>query len=172
MSIPLNLPQIHHYAFVVDELDAAARRLHAQFGAGPFLYIEQVPVSNVTSRGEPAEYIHSAAFGMCNQVPVELMQLARITPEHADRHFTRNHVPRLQHVAYVVPKAESTRSAPNSKYAACRNTSDPASASSTPPCTTQARRSATTWNCTPTTTRCAASLPSCARRQTTGTAPS
>ena len=106
MSIPLNLPQIHHYAFVVDELDAAARRLHAQFGAGPFLYIEQVPVSNVTSRGEPAEYIHSAAFGMCNQVPVELMQLARITPEHADRHFTRNHVPRLQHVAYVVPKAD------------------------------------------------------------------
>jgi hypothetical protein len=106
MSIPLNLPQIHHYAYVVDELEAAARRLHAQFGAGPFLYIEQVPVNNVTSRGEPAEYIHSAAFGMCNQVPVELMQIARITPEHADRRFTRNDVPRLQHVAYVLPEAD------------------------------------------------------------------
>jgi Glyoxalase/Bleomycin resistance protein/Dioxygenase superfamily len=102
----LNLPQIHHYAYVVDELDAAARRLHAQFGAGPFLYIEQVPVLDVTSRGEPAEYIHGAAFGMCNQVLVELMQIARIAPEHADRRFTRNHLPRLQHVAYVLPEGE------------------------------------------------------------------
>ena len=106
MSIRLNLPQSHHFAYVVDELDAAARRLHAQFGAGPFLYIEQVPVSKVTSRGEPAEYIHSAAFGICNEVPVELMQIARITPEHADRRFTRNPGPRLQHVAYVVPEAD------------------------------------------------------------------
>ncbi len=106
MSNSLNLPEIHHYAYVVDELDAAARRMHAQFGAGPFFYIEQVPVTDVTSRGEPAEYLHSAAFGMCNRVPVELMQIARITPEHADRRFTRNHVPRLQHVAYVLPEAD------------------------------------------------------------------
>jgi hypothetical protein len=106
MSNPLNLPRIHHHAYVVDELDAAARRLHAQFGAGPFFYIEQVPVTDVTSRGEPAEYIHSAAFGMCNQVPVELMQIARITPESADRRFTRADRPRLQHVAYVLPVTE------------------------------------------------------------------
>jgi hypothetical protein len=33
MSNSLNLPEIHHYAYVVDELDAAARRMHAQFGA-------------------------------------------------------------------------------------------------------------------------------------------
>ncbi|MGB9183656.1 MAG: VOC family protein [Solirubrobacteraceae bacterium] len=105
MSEPLNLPRIHHHAYVVDELDAAARRLHAQFGAGPFYYIEQVPVTDVISRGEPAEYIHGAAFGMCNQVPVELMQIARITPERAERRFTRNFVPRIQHVAYVLPGA-------------------------------------------------------------------
>ncbi len=106
MTTPLNLPHIHHHAYVVDQLDTAARRLQAQFGAGPFYYIEQVPVSNVTSRGEPAEYVHGAAFGMCNQVPIELMQITRITPEHAHRHFTSNHLPRLQHVAYVVPEAD------------------------------------------------------------------
>jgi hypothetical protein len=106
MSNPLSLPQIHHYAYLVEELDAAAQRLHAQFGAGPFFYIEEVPVTDVTSRGEPAEYIHAAAFGMCNQVPVELMQIARITPERAARRFTRNHVPRIQHVAYALPGAE------------------------------------------------------------------
>jgi hypothetical protein len=106
MSNSLNLPEIHHYAYVVDELDAGARRMHAQFGAGPFFYVEQVPVTDVTSRGEPAEYLHGAAFGMCNRVAVELMQIARIEPEHADRRFTRNYVPRLQHVAYVVPEAD------------------------------------------------------------------
>jgi Glyoxalase/Bleomycin resistance protein/Dioxygenase superfamily len=106
MASPLNLPQIHHYAYVVDELDAAARRLHAQFDAGPFFYIEQVPVTNVTSRGEPAEFIHGAAFGMCNQVPVELMQIARITPRRADQRFSRTRCPRIQHVAYVLPPTE------------------------------------------------------------------
>lgn len=106
MASPLNLPQIHHYAYVVDELDAAAQRLHAQFGAGPFFYIEQVPVTNVTSRGEPAEFIHGAAFGMCNHGPVELMQIARITPQRADQRFSRGSAPRIQHVAYVLPGTE------------------------------------------------------------------
>ena len=34
------------------------------------------------------------------------MQIARITPERADRRFTRNHLPRIQHVAYVLRGAE------------------------------------------------------------------
>jgi hypothetical protein len=106
MSQRLNLPQIHHHAFVVDDLETAARRLHAQFGAGPFFYIEQVPVTDVTSRGEPADYIHGAAFGMCNEFPVELMQIARITPERADRRFTHKQEPRIQHVAYVMPETD------------------------------------------------------------------
>jgi Glyoxalase/Bleomycin resistance protein/Dioxygenase superfamily len=106
MSNPLHLPRIHHYAYVVGELDAAARQLHAQFGAGPFLCIEHVPVTDVTSRGEPAEYIHGAAFGMCNGVPVELMRVDRVTPDRAGRRFAQNQVPRLQHVAYVVPGTE------------------------------------------------------------------
>jgi hypothetical protein len=106
MSNPLDLGQIHHYAYVVDHLDAAARRLYTLFGAGPFFYIERVPVTDVTSRGEPAEYIHGGAFGMCNQVPVELMHIARIMPERAERRFARGSAPRLQHVAYVIaPRA-------------------------------------------------------------------
>ena len=38
MSTPLNLPPIHHHAYVVDKRDAAARRLHPQYSAGPFFY--------------------------------------------------------------------------------------------------------------------------------------
>ena len=43
---------------------------------------------------------------MCNQVPVELMQITRITPERAERRFGRNDAPRLQHVAYVLPPTQ------------------------------------------------------------------
>jgi Glyoxalase/Bleomycin resistance protein/Dioxygenase superfamily len=104
MSNPIDLGPIHHCAYVVEEISSAARRLHGQFGAGPFFYIEQVPVTDVTSRGEPAEFHHGAAFGMCNQVPVELMQITRIAPERAARRFPQDRAPRLQHVAYVVPR--------------------------------------------------------------------
>ena len=43
---------------------------------------------------------------MCNQVTVELMQIARITPESADRRFARADMPRIQHVAYVLPRTD------------------------------------------------------------------
>jgi hypothetical protein len=97
------LGQIHHLAYVVEELEPAARRLHEQFGAGPFLYLDVVPVEDVTSRGEPGEFLHGSAFGMCNRVPVELMKIARIEPARADERFRGT--PRLQHLAYAVPPA-------------------------------------------------------------------
>src|SRR5437899_647859 len=96
------LGQIHHIAYVVDEIEPAARRLHEQFGAGPFFYLDEVPVEHVTSRGEPAEFLHGSAFGICNEVPVELMKIARIEPARADERFAGAR-PRLQHVAYAVP---------------------------------------------------------------------
>jgi Glyoxalase/Bleomycin resistance protein/Dioxygenase superfamily len=102
-----DLGQIHHLAYVVEEIEPAARRLHEQFGAGPFFYLEDVPVEDVTSRGEPAEFVHGSAFGICNDMPIELLKIARIEPARADERFVRNDngTPRLQHVAYVVPRA-------------------------------------------------------------------
>jgi len=99
------LGQIHHLAYVVEELEPAARRLYKQFGAGPFFYLEEVPVEAVTSGGEPAVFKHGSAFGICNDVPVELMQIASIEPEPANERFGLNvdGTPRLQHVAYAVP---------------------------------------------------------------------
>jgi hypothetical protein len=97
------LGQIHHIAYVVDEIEPAARRLYEQFGAGPFFFLDEVPVEHVTSRGEPAEFLHASAFGICNEVPVELMKIARIEPARADERFAGSGTPRLQHVAYAVP---------------------------------------------------------------------
>ena len=98
------LGQIHHVAYVVEELEPAARRLHEQFGAGPFFYLDEVPVEDVASGGEPAVFKHGSAFGICNEVPVELMRIDEIEPARADERFGLNvdGTPRLQHVAYVV----------------------------------------------------------------------
>lgn len=100
-----SLGQIHHIAYVVDDLEAAAKRLHEQFGAGPFLYLDEVPVEDVTSGGEPAEFLHGSAFGMCNEVPVELMVIAKMAPQRAVERFA-GVTPGLHHIAYAVPAGE------------------------------------------------------------------
>jgi hypothetical protein len=106
-----SLGQIHHLAYVVDEIEAAARRLNQQFGAGPFFFLDQVPVSDVSSRGEPGEFVHASAFGICNEVPVELMVIAKLAPARAAERFAGNTTPRFHHAAYAVPPAvvEETR---------------------------------------------------------------
>lgn len=97
------LGSIHHLAYLVDEIEGAAKRLNEQFGAGPFFYLDEVPVSDVTSRGEPAEYVHSAAFGICNEVPVELMVIAKLEPGRPAERFAGTSVPRLHHIGYALP---------------------------------------------------------------------
>ena len=48
-----DLGKIHHLAYVVDDIPAAAQKLNEQFGAGPFFAIDVVPVEDVTSRASP-----------------------------------------------------------------------------------------------------------------------
>jgi hypothetical protein len=106
-----DLGKIHHLAYVVDDIEVAATRLNEQFGAGPFFYLDEVPVVDVTSRGEPAKFVHASAFGICNHAPVELMVIADMAPERAAARFSSAGAPRLHHLAYAVPAADldSTR---------------------------------------------------------------
>jgi hypothetical protein len=108
-----DLGKIHHLAYVVEDIPAAARQLNEQFGAGPFFFIDVVPVEDVTSQGEPAEFVHASAFGICNGVPVELMVIDKMAPERAADRFAGAAFPRFHHIAYAVPEAEveSTRAA-------------------------------------------------------------
>ncbi|MGV1049631.1 MAG: hypothetical protein ACOYD4_14040 [Solirubrobacterales bacterium] len=100
------LGKIHHLAYVVDEIEPAAERLREQFGAGPFFFLDEVPVSDVSSRGEPAEFVHASAFGICNEVPIELMVIAKLAPARAAERFAGEVTPRFHHIAYAVPPAE------------------------------------------------------------------
>ena len=70
----------HHYAYVVENIEATVERLAEQLGAGPFFLVENVPLENITSRGEPAEFVHNSAFGYCGGGPIELMEIVRLFP--------------------------------------------------------------------------------------------
>src|SRR5829696_2822699 len=99
------LGEPHHYAYVVDDIEATVKRLVDQLGAGPFLLIENVPLENVLSRGEPAEFVHNAAFGSCDGSAIELIEVVNLAPERVESGFSGAR-PRIQHVGYVVPATE------------------------------------------------------------------
>ena len=99
------LGQPHHLAYVVDDIEATVHRLVDQLGAGPFFLIENVPLQNVLSRGEPAEFAHNSAFGSCDGSAIELIEVVSLAPERVRTGFSGAR-PRIQHVGYVVPATE------------------------------------------------------------------
>ena len=98
------LGEPHHCAYVVDDIEATVEGLAAQLGAGPFFLAEDVPLENVRSRGEPAEFAHNSAFGMCGDGPIELLQPKRLAPDRVQERFAGPR-PRVHHVAWVAPAA-------------------------------------------------------------------
>jgi methylmalonyl-CoA/ethylmalonyl-CoA epimerase len=98
------LGEPHHHAYVVEDIEATVKRLVDQLGAGPFFLVERVPLENVRSRGEPAEFVHDSAFGYCGGGAIELIKPLGLAPERVERRFS---VPRpgIHHVAYVVPSS-------------------------------------------------------------------
>jgi methylmalonyl-CoA/ethylmalonyl-CoA epimerase len=94
----------HHYAYVVENIEATVERLAKQLGAGPFFLFENVRLENITSRGEPAEFVHHSAFGHCGGGPIELMQIVRLVPERIEGRFSGAQ-PGVHHVAWAVPPA-------------------------------------------------------------------
>jgi catechol 2,3-dioxygenase-like lactoylglutathione lyase family enzyme len=99
------LGEPHHYAYVVDDIAATVNRLVDQLGAGPFFLVESVPLENVLSRGEPAEFVHNSAFGYCGGGAIELMEAVSLAPERVEKGFSGPR-PGIHHVAYAVPPTE------------------------------------------------------------------
>jgi Glyoxalase/Bleomycin resistance protein/Dioxygenase superfamily len=95
----------HHYAYLVEDIEATANRLVDQLGGGPFFLIERVPLENVLSRGEPAEFVHNSAFGSCGGGAIELLEAVRLAPERVEKRFSGPR-PRIHHVGYAVSPAE------------------------------------------------------------------
>ena len=99
------LGEPHHHAYVVEDIEATVNRLVDQLGAGPFFLIESVPLENVLSRGEPAEFVHNSAFGYCGGGAIELMEVLSLAPERVQKGFSGPR-PRIHHVGYAVSPTE------------------------------------------------------------------
>jgi catechol 2,3-dioxygenase-like lactoylglutathione lyase family enzyme len=100
---PLGEP--HHVAYLVEDIEETVDRLVEQLGAGPFFHLERVPLENVSSRGEPAQFIHHSAFGLCGDGPIELMQTVDLAPARVENRFAAPR-PRVHHLGYVVSPEE------------------------------------------------------------------
>lgn len=96
------LGQPHHTGYVVDSIEATVDRLVRQLGAGPFFLVEDVPLENARSGGEPAELVHDSAFGFCDGAAIELLEIKRAAPQRVEARWAGPR-PRIHHVAYVVP---------------------------------------------------------------------
>lgn len=103
----IQLGEPHHHAYVVDDIEATVNRLVDQLGAGPFFLIENVPLENLLSRGQPAEFVHNSAFGSCGGGVIELMETVSLAPQRVKGAFSGTR-PRIHHIAYAVPPTEVT----------------------------------------------------------------
>jgi Glyoxalase/Bleomycin resistance protein/Dioxygenase superfamily len=99
------LPPPHHFAYVVDDIEATVKQMVDQLGAGPFFLVERVPLENVLSQGEPAEFVHNSAFGQSGGSAIELIDAVSLAPERVEKRFAAPH-PRIHHFGYAVPEAE------------------------------------------------------------------
>lgn len=95
----------HHYAYVVEDIEATVNRLADQLGAGPFFLVEGVPLENVRSRDEPAVFAHDSAFGSCGGGAIELIEAVSLAPERVEKAFSGPR-PGVHHVGYAVPSAD------------------------------------------------------------------
>jgi Glyoxalase/Bleomycin resistance protein/Dioxygenase superfamily len=123
MRAGLTLPglgPVHHRAYLVESIEDTVVRLVEQFGAGPFFALENVPMENVTSRGEVAEFSHNSAFGHLGGDPIELMEVNQLSPTRVLERFSGPR-PRLHHIAWVVPPSsvEQVREALETHGAPC-----------------------------------------------------
>jgi glyoxalase/bleomycin resistance protein/dioxygenase superfamily protein len=73
------LGRLTQIAYLVDDLDAAARRYARDLGAGPFLVRRDIVSTDVRHGGDGA-YTHSAAYGQWGPVMLELIDVHDVRP--------------------------------------------------------------------------------------------
>lgn len=67
-------PRIIQHAWVVPDLETAARRWHQAFGIGPFLINRDLQLSSPRHRGQPRETRFSTAVAQHGDVQIELVE--------------------------------------------------------------------------------------------------
>ncbi len=89
-------------AYAVPDVDVAAARWAADFGAGPFFIRRHIEGRDVVYRGTPAAFDHSSAYGQWGSLMVELMQDHGTAPSIVRERYGVDETG-LHHTAFVVP---------------------------------------------------------------------
>ena len=92
---------ILHIGYSVDDLEQAVDFLVESLGAGPFFVMKNIRIPELRNANGPIIWEHSAVFGQCGNINIELQQTDRLEPADA---FGATYQRRNQfnHVAYVV----------------------------------------------------------------------
>ncbi|WP_342661399.1 hypothetical protein Rruber_05164 (plasmid) [Rhodococcus ruber] len=99
--------QIVQIAFVVDNLEDAARGWSGTFGAGPFFVHENMPVSDVRGPdGRPAVFSQDVAIGQWGSLMVELVKWHDLQAGPVADVLGRSG---FNHVAYFAPDSDAER---------------------------------------------------------------
>jgi hypothetical protein len=93
-------PQIIQYAWVVPNLEQAARRWHKATGIGPFLVNRDLQLLNPRHRGEPRATRFSTAVAQHGDVQIELVEQLDNSPS-AYRDTVPAGTTGFHHVAFV-----------------------------------------------------------------------
>ena len=99
----------HHISYAVADLDRAIHRAAETVGAGPFFVLRDVPLT-ATSGGEPAEFLHSSAFGQWGAVRLEFQQIEHCAPDHVAAAMG-SVTPTMNHIGWAVPSLDSAAEA-------------------------------------------------------------
>ena len=109
MQVPMIFGRpIVHVGYSVDSIERAIDFLAEAFGAGPFFLMTNIRIPELRSAAGPIVWEHSAAFGQCGNMNIELQQTDKLQPANA---FGATYERRNQfnHVAYVVDDLEQER---------------------------------------------------------------
>jgi hypothetical protein len=88
-------------AYVVPDVDVAARQWVTDIGAGPFFIRRHIEANDVMYRNQPGEFDHSSAYGQWGPLMVELMQDHGTAPSVVRERFGPSDSG-LHHLAFIV----------------------------------------------------------------------
>jgi catechol 2,3-dioxygenase-like lactoylglutathione lyase family enzyme len=92
---------IVHVGYSVDSIEQAVDFLAESLGAGPFFLMKDIRIPVLRNAAGPIVWEHSAAFGQCGNINIELQQTDKLEPSNAfgPTYERRN---QFNHVAYIV----------------------------------------------------------------------
>jgi methylmalonyl-CoA/ethylmalonyl-CoA epimerase len=101
---------INHIGYRVANLEQAIEGWARTYGAGPFYVLSEMPFDELEFMGEPFEWSHVAAYGICGPIGVELQTFEFPVPM-AELDKRLGDPDRLNHICYLTDDttAESAR---------------------------------------------------------------